>query len=404
MQENCIIQGDSLKILKEITEKSVDLVYLDPPFFSQEEQSLSSKANVIYSFNDKWNNMDTYLNFIQERLLECKRILKDSGSIFLHCDRNASHYLKILMDKLFGITNFQSEIIWSYKRWSNSKKGLLNAHQIILFYSKTKDFKFNKIYTNYSETTNIDQILQARVRNKNGKSVYKIDNNGEIVIGQSKKGVPLSDVWEIPFLNPKAKERTGYPTQKPIILLEQILKLVTDENDLVVDPFVGSGTTVVAAKILNRKYIGIDKSQEAITLTKDRLNSLIKTESYLLKKGRAAYQNLPEKHMDILRHLNITPVQRNSGIDGFLKEYIYNKPVSLKIQREDETLEEAANKLLKASKIKQCSFMILIRTHIDYLDIFDFNTIPDNMRIIDSYEVQIDTLTDEFKKYACESY
>lgn len=404
MQENCIIQGDSLKILEEITEKSVDLVYLDPPFFTQEEQSLSSKANVIYSFNDKWNNMDTYLNFIQERLLECKRILKDSGSIFLHCDRNASHYLKILMDKLFGITNFQSEIIWSYKRWSNSKKGLLNAHQIILFYSKTKDFKFNKIYTNYSETTNIDQILQARVRNKNGKSVYKIDNNGEIVIGQSKKGVPLSDVWEIPFLNPKAKERTGYPTQKPIILLEQILKLVTDENDLVVDPFVGSGTTVVAAKILNRKYIGIDKSQEAITLTKDRLNSLIKTESYLLKKGRAAYQNLPEKHMDILRHLNITPVQRNSGIDGFLKEYIYNKPVSLKIQREDETLEEAANKLLKASKIKQCSFMILIRTHIDYLDIFDFNTIPDNMRIIDSYEVQIDTLTDEFKKYACESY
>ncbi len=404
MQENCIIQGDSLKILKEITEKSVDLVYLDPPFFTQEEQSLSSKANVIYSFNDKWNNMDTYLNFIQERLLECKRILKDSGSIFLHCDRNASHYLKILMDKLFGITNFQSEIIWSYKRWSNSKKGLLNAHQIILFYSKTKDFKFNKIYTNYSETTNIDQILQARVRNKNGKSVYKIDNNGEIVIGQSKKGVPLSDVWEIPFLNPKAKERTGYPTQKPIILLEQILKLVTDENDLVVDPFVGSGTTVVAAKILNRKYIGIDKSQEAITLTKDRLNSLIKTESYLLKKGRAAYQNLPEKHMDILRHLNITPVQRNSGIDGFLKEYIYNKPVSLKIQKEDETLEEAANRLLKASKIKQCSFMILIRTHIDYLDIFDFNTIPDNMRIIDSYEVQIDTLTDEFKKYACESY
>jgi len=404
MQENCIIQGDSLKILKEITEKSVDLVYLDPPFFTQEEQSLSSKANVIYSFNDKWNNMDTYLNFIQERLLECKRILKDSGSIFLHCDRNASHYLKILMDKLFGITNFQSEIIWSYKRWSNSKKGLLNAHQIILFYSKTKDFKFNKIYTNYSETTNIDQILQARVRNKNGKSVYKIDNNGEIVIGQSKKCVPLSDVWEIPFLNPKAKERTGYQTQKPIILLEQILKLVTDENDLVVDPFVGSGTTVVAAKILNRKYIGIDKSQEAITLTKDRLNSLIKTESYLLKKGRAAYQNLPEKHMDILRHLNITPVQRNSGIDGFLKEYIYNKPVSLKIQREDETLEEAANRLLKASKIKQCSFMILIRTHIDYLDIFDFNTIPDNMRIIDSYEVQIDTLTDEFKKYACESY
>lgn len=397
MQENSIIQGDALKILKKINEKSVDLVYLDPPFYTQDKHSLLSKTNVEYSFDDKWNDMDDYLHFMQERLFECKRILKNTGSIFLHCDRNASHYLKVLMDKVFGMANFQSEIIWSYKRWSNSKKGLLNNHQVILFYSKTKKFKFNKIYKEYSETTNVDQILQERARNENGKSVYKLDKNGETVVGQSKKGVPLSDVWEIPFLNPKARERVGYPTQKPIILLEQIIKLVTDEDDLVVDPFVGSGTTAVAAKMLNRKYIGIDKSKDAVVLTNDRLGSLIKTESHLLKRGKAAYRNLSEKQMDILQCLNATPVQRNSGIDGFLKDYIYDRPVSVKIQREDETLDEAVSKLSKSSKTKQCSFMILVRTHIDYLNIFDFDTIPDNMRIIDSYEVEVDIMMENFK-------
>jgi site-specific DNA-methyltransferase (adenine-specific) len=138
------------------------------------------------------------------------------------------------MDKVFGRENFQSEIIWSYKRWSNAKKGLLNAHQVIFFYSKTKNFKFNTLYTDYSATTNLDQILQDRERDENGKSVYKKDENGNVVLGKEKKGVPLSDVWEIPYLNPKAKERTGYPTQKPVLLLNQILNIVTHEGDLVV--------------------------------------------------------------------------------------------------------------------------------------------------------------------------
>ncbi len=290
--------------------------------------------------------MNDYLEYMKERLIQCRRILKDTGSIFVHCDRNASHYLKVLMDEIFGINNFQSEIIWSYKRWSNSKKGLLNNHQVILFYSRTSKFKFNKIYTNYSETTNIDQILQDRVRDKQGKSVYKTDKNGEVVLGKEKKGVPLSDVWEISYLNPKAKERVGYPTQKPIILLEQIIKLVTDEDDIVMDPFAGSGTTLVAAKLLNRRYIGIDISKEAVDLAKERLEALVRTESILLKKGKKAYQNLTEKQMAILKSINAIPVQRNSGIDGFLSEYINGKPVSVKIQRVDETLNEAIEKLL----------------------------------------------------------
>lgn len=390
MELNKIICDDCVSGLTRIEDGSVDLVYMDPPFFTQDIQRLYSKeTKTEFSFSDKWNSMDEYLLFMKKRLELCKKILKDTGSIFVHCDRNASHYLKVLLDNVFGMKNFQSEIIWTYKRWSNSKKGLLNNHQVILFYSKTNEFKFNRIYTEYSETTNIDQILQERVRDKEGKARYKTDENGDIVLGKSKKGVPLSDVWEIPYLNPKAKERVGYPTQKPIILLEQIIKLVTDEGDIVVDPFAGSGTTLVAAKMLNRKYFGIDISSDAVLLSEERLETLIKTDSFLLKKGKAAYQNLSENQLAILKSINAIPVQRNSGIDGLLSEYVDGKPVSVKIQREDETLDEAISKLIKASRTKNCEYMILIRTHADYMNLFDFNRVPQGIVIMDSYEMQI---------------
>lgn len=391
MEINKVICDDCVNGLTRIEDNKVDLIYLDPPFFTQDVQRLYSKeTKTELTFSDKWNSMEEYLLFMEERLIECKRTLKDTGSIFVQCDRNASHYLKVLLDKIFGMKNFQSEIIWTYKRWSNSKKGLLNNHQVILFYSKTDRFKFNRIYTEYSETTNIDQILQERVRDKEGKAKYKTDENGNVVIGKSKKGVPLSDVWEIPYLNPKAKERVGYPTQKPVILLEQIIKLVTDEGDIVVDPFAGSGTTLVAAKILNRKYLGMDISSDAVLIAEKRLETLIKTDSFLLKKGKAAYQNLSENQLAILKSINAMPVQRNSGIDGILSEYLDGKPVSVKIQKEEETLDEAINKLIKSSRTKKCEYMILIRTHTDYINVIDFNRIPQGVIIMDSYEMQID--------------
>ncbi len=390
MNYNKVICEDSLNVLKKMEEKQIDVIYLDPPFFTQDIQRMTSKEKQTeFSFSDKWDSINNYLEFMEKRLRECKRTLKDTGSIFVHCDRNASHYLKVLMDKIFGMDCFQSEIIWTYKRWSNSKKGLLNNHQIILFYSKTEKFKFNKIYTSYSETTNIDQILQDRVRDGKGKSKYKTDENGEVVISQSKKGVPLSDVWEIPYLNPKAKERVGYPTQKPIILLEQIIKLVTDENDIVMDSFAGSGTALVAAKMLQRKYIGIDISKDAVDLAEERLKKLVKTESFLLKKGKAAYQNLTENQMTILKLIGATPVQRNNGIDGFLHEYMNGKPVSVKVQKQEETLEEAINKLVKVSKAKKCEYMILIRTHTDLMNFVEFDNLPDGLILLDSYEMEI---------------
>ena len=363
METNKIYHGNCVEKLKEIEANKVDLIYFDPPFFTQRKHSLTNKDNSkTYEFDDKYNSIEEYLKLVENVLQESKRVLKNTGSVFLHCDKTASHNIRVVMDKIFGRENFQSEIIWSYKRWSNAKKGLLNAHQVIFFYSKTQDFKFNTLYTDYSATTNLDQILQDRERDENGKSVYKKDENGNVVLGKEKKGVPLSDVWEIPYLNPKAKERTGYPTQKPVLLLNQILNIVTDEGDLVVDPFCGSGTTCVSAKSLKRQFIGMDISKDAVELANSRLEEMVISESNLLNKGTNEYQEKTEKELAILQNINAFPVQRNSGIDGFLKDHFEGMPVPVKIQGEYETIEDAIEKLEKASYGKDYKMKILIQT------------------------------------------
>ena len=389
---NEIILGDCLENLKKIKSDSIDLIYLDPPFFTQKTQKgIMKNTKKILEFSDSWENINEYLDYIEVRLVEMKRVLKDTGSIFLHCDKIASHYLRKLLDEVFGINNFQSEIIWSYKRWSNSKKGLLNSHQNIYFYSKSKNFKFNTIYTDYSPTTNVDQILQQRKRDENGKCVYKKDKNGKIIFDNDKKGVPLSDIWEIPFLNPKAKERVGYPTQKPILLLERIIEITTNEGDIVLDPFCGSGTTLVASKLLNRRFIGIDISKDAIEITNTRLKNPIKTESRLMNKGIEKYQNKSEKEMNILKAIGAIPVQRNTGIDGFILDKENNQNIAIKIQKDTEGLYEAQKKLIEASKVKECKYKVLIKTNdlITELNkqenMFNENQIEDVV-ILDSYE------------------
>ena len=260
-----ILKGDCLKKMKEIDQESIDLIYLDPPFFTKKIHKLKNRERTEeFSFDDIWDSDKKYANFLSKRIAVMYGLLRNTGSIFVHCDKNGEHIIRAILDEVFGANNFQSEIIWSYKRWSNAKKGLLPNHQNIYFYSKTKKFKFNVIYNAYSQTTNVDQILQRRTRDKHNKSIYDLDEKGEFRHGGEKKGVPLSDVWEIPYLNPKAKERVGYPTQKPLLLLERIIELTTDKGDTVLDPFCGSGTTCVAAKLLERKFIGIDKSPEAV--------------------------------------------------------------------------------------------------------------------------------------------
>ena len=392
MEINKIIHGNCLEKLQEIEAALIDLVYFDPPFFTQKKHSLANRDNSkTYEFDDKFDSLEEYLSLIETTLIQCRRVLKNTGSVFLHCDKTASHHIRIVLDKVFGSENFQSEIVWSYKRWSNAKKGLLNSHQIIFFYSKTEHFKFNTIYTDYSATTNLDQILQDRERNENGKSVYKRDENGNVIIGKAKKGVPLSDVWEIPYLNPKAKERTGYPTQKPVLLLNQIINIGTDEGDLVLDPFCGSGTTCVSAKSLNRNYLGIDISTDAVELANKRLDEMIISESNLLNKGAGDYLEKTEKELAILQNINAFPVQRNAGIDGFLKEHCDGLPVPVKIQNEYETIEDAIEKLERASIGKNYNMKIVIQTKESYTSrLFDFQT---DVVIIKSLELQAKELT-----------
>lgn len=363
------------------------MVYLDPPFYTQRQQVSQDSNGNIYGFSDIWDSRRSYLSFLKERLLEMYRVLKDTGSIFLHCDTSSSHYIRVLLDEVFGEDNFRSEIIWTYKRWSNSKKGLLAGHQTIFFYSKSQNFKFHVIYGDYSPTTNVDQILQERERNAAGKASYKRDKSGNIVMAKEKRGVPMADVWDVPFLNPKAKERVGYPTQKPVELIQRILRISTDEGDLVLDPFCGSGTTLVAAKLLRRNYVGIDTNSSAIELCRKRLETPTKTESALLRAGSKAYLSKSEKELAILRQFDCNIVQRNKGIDAILKKHYLDAPVAIKIQRADETAIQAIRLLSDAGAKRRCSFLVLILQKA--ADTSELKNVPSNMVILNSYELEL---------------
>ena len=232
--------------------------------------------------------------------------------------------------------------------------------------------------------------MQERERSINGKSTYKKDENGKVLIGKEKKGVPLSDVWEIPYLNPKAKERTGYPTQKPVLLLNQILNITTEEGDLVLDPFCGSGTTCVSAKLLKRNYIGIDISRDAVDLANLRLEEMKITESNLLNKGVDEYLEKTEKDLAILANINAFPVQRNAGIDGFLKTHFEENPVPVKIQTEHESLEDSIEKLERASSGKCYKMKIVIQTkETKFSRLFELDS---DVIIVKSLEVQTNEL------------
>jgi site-specific DNA-methyltransferase (adenine-specific) len=394
MTLDTLYSGDCLTWLETIDPGSIDLVYLDPPFFTQSVQKSKTRDNTQeYCFSDTWANIEEYKAFLKRRIEECRKVLRVTGSIFVHCDSSASHHIRLILDEIFGPENFRSEIIWVYKRWSNAKRGLLNAHQTIYFYSKSDTFKFNVIHTDYSPTTNIDQILQERERDKHGKSAYKKDCDGKVVLGKGKKGVPLSNVWEIPYLNPKAVERTGYPTQKPVLLLEKIIEIATDKGDVVLDPMCGSGTSLVAAALLERHWIGIDTEPKAIELAKARLDKPQKTVSRLLEVGKEAYRKQGNKTRSLLEAMNALVVERNNGLDGFLKVHYLDTPVAIRIQKENESLEETRRQLLKASANKGCILKILVRTRATECQVKtiqdDPEIIDNNLLIIDSYELMI---------------
>ena len=330
---NTLYTNDNLFILTGMNSNSVDLIYLDPPFNSKRFYAapVGSKAAGT-SFKDMWtwqdvneayletlaneypalalfigdvgaihsSAMKAYLTYMAQRIIEMHRVLKDTGSIYLHCDPTASHYLKIALDEIFGKNNFRNEITWERTTNSGSSKGIAkkfpNDHDTIFFYTKQSNiFKFNNIFKGYSQTyINHYYIyddndgkgkyqLQA-LRTVSSDRLKKLKAENRIVKGKGKylrykdylndkKGVPVNDMWyDIEPVNPVSKERTGYPTQKPLALLHRIIKASSSEGDIVLDPFCGCATTCVAAQQLNRKWIGIDIAEQASDVLVQRLS------------------------------------------------------------------------------------------------------------------------------------
>jgi site-specific DNA-methyltransferase (adenine-specific) len=209
--------GDCLTVCRSLAGDSVDLVYVDPPFFTQKTHSLTTRDRTTkFEFSDEWSSRTEYLEFLRLRLRELRRLLKATGSLFFHCDTNASHHIRCILDEVFGETMFRSEIIWHYRRWSNSQRTPLASHQTLFFYSKTDDYQYHQLFDDYSPSTNVDQILQRRRRDEHGKSVYARNDDGHVVNDGHKNGVPISDVWDIPYLNPKATRHRFQPLRKLI--------------------------------------------------------------------------------------------------------------------------------------------------------------------------------------------
>ena len=292
---NTLYTEDNLFVLNGLNSNFVDLIYLDPPFNSKRFYSapIGSKA-AGSSFKDMWTwddvneayletlagnypalarfisdigaihseAMKAYLTYMTQRIIEMHRVLKDTGSLYLHCDPTASHYLKILLDEIFGKNNFRNEIIWHYRRWTGVAKKFQELHDVIYFYSKSDDYVFNVQYTPYTKKS-LDRKQHYHTR---------IKNDEIFVTSIDEKGVRENDVWQIQSLNSQSKERTGYPTQKPLALLNRIIKASSNAGDIVLDPFCGCATTCVAAQQLGRKWIGIDIEKQAVNILIERLS------------------------------------------------------------------------------------------------------------------------------------
>ena len=266
---NKIVYGDNLTQMRLIPPKSIDLIYLDPQFYSQKDyEIIFGDEDKFPGFFDIWKGKDgdetrvggigVYEEFMKERLVEMYRILKPTGTIFLHCDKHANHHLRKLLDDIFGAKNFLNEIIWYYKRWTNTSNKFQQMHDNIYWYAKGKKYVFNPQYEPYSEKT------VHRKMSVDGKTNLKEKRD-------IKKGVVMSDVWDIPYLHSQAKERRGWKTQKPEALLERIILAASNKGDIVFDPFCGCGTTIAVAKRLKRKFIGIDWSWLACKEMADRI-------------------------------------------------------------------------------------------------------------------------------------
>lgn len=385
METNTIYEGDNLEILNKFSNESVDLIYADPPFFTNKgfEIIWKDKAEIM-AFEDRWKGgVEHYVAWMEPRLRECHRILKKTGSMYLHCDTHAVAHLRILMDKIFGDSNFRNEIIW--KRTNSPKaqtKGFGSQHDIILFYTKTNEFNFNKSFREHDQKSlgaynlkdekgefqTVAIIAGGAQRYKGRKEfefkgvkapwLYSKENLEEFdkkgLIYKTKgglyrlkkyihetEGVLISDIWiddEVKPLQGVSNEYLGYPTQKPVALLERIIKASSNKGDIVLDPFCGCGTTLVASQKLERKWIGIDISPTACKVMAKRIRKLFSINahvvrgevdlSYIRKLPPFEFQNwvIVDKFLG-----NVSKTKSGDfGIDGLTSQIMGGYPIQVK--------------------------------------------------------------------------
>jgi len=234
-----MICGKALEVMGATEPGIVTLIYMDPPFFTGRD---------FKAFDDRWESMEAYVAFIKAHAMKARELLNDRGNFVLHVDPHASHYLKVALDEVFGSANFRNEIIWAYASGGASKRHLSKKHDVLLWWSKTDNYCFNILREPYATPD-----VQGRP-------------------GFHPEGRMITDVWNISFISTTAKERTGYPTQKPVALLKRAVEVWSNPGDVVADFFCGSGTTGDAAMTLGRPCLLSDENPEAVRITRERLS------------------------------------------------------------------------------------------------------------------------------------
>jgi len=274
---NQIICGDCLEVLAQFPPDSIDLIYMDPPFFTKKHYAVIWGNHLeVREYSDRWivnenhkkatKSIDVYLDWIEPRLRACHRVLKTTGSMYLHCDYHANAYLRLLMDDIFGKKNLRNEIIWFYPDSpGRPRRDFARKHDTIFRFTKNAHYKFNDMEIR-------EEILpESKERYKSPRVLGGKKYLGGEHAESAKIGKIPEDVWRIPVVKGNSREAMGYPTQKPEALLERIIKASSNEGDLVLDPMVGGGTTVAVAKRLKRCWSGIDVSPIACHVSATRV-------------------------------------------------------------------------------------------------------------------------------------
>ena len=330
MDTGVVYCDDNLQRLALLPANSADLVYLDPPFFSNRQyEVIWGDEAEVRSFEDRWEGgIYHYVGWMKERVMEMWRVLKPTGSLYLHCDWHAVHYLKVMMDEVLGEEHFQNEIIWYYRGAGVSPKRWARRHDTILWYTKGKTWYFNAdpVRDKYADTT-IERFSSyiGNVRDGHDYGVQQLNP----------KGKHPDDVWQIKIVAPSAKDRLGYPTQKPEELLERIVLSSSKEGDVILDPFAGCGTSLVVAQRHKRHWIGIDISPTACNLMKRRLAKVGALDVKLVGMPTTVEDLKRLKPFEfqnwIVDRVNGIQSNRKSGdmgIDGWT--FMYHDPIQIK--------------------------------------------------------------------------